>query len=126
MGFRRVLVAVLGLAIAAQAVALCGATGWERVTRFPSDDLARMNQSTDFEKSFAPTGLNDRLGPLGKIESRFAFGWLPYPTWGREALSVATVGGPGAALVLIGLWPDRRRRSPATEPSIGQNQGDRA
>jgi hypothetical protein len=120
MAFRRVLTVVLGAAVAGQAVALCGATGWEWFTRFPSDDLARMNHSTDLERAFEGSGLNDRLGPMGKIESRFAFGWLPFPTLGREALSVTTVGGPGAALVLVGLWPARHRRSSAG----GTNQGD--
>jgi hypothetical protein len=93
------------------AVALCGATGWERMTRFPSEDLARMNRPTELEDAFAGSGLNDRLGPLDKIESRFAFGWLPFPTWGREALSVVTVGGPGAALIVVGFWPARPRRT---------------
>jgi hypothetical protein len=79
-----------------------------------------MNQSTELERAFDSTGLNDRLGPLGKVESRFAFGWLPFPTWGWEALSVATVGGPGAALMLLGLWPNRRRRPVVDQ----QNKGD--
>jgi len=120
MGLRRAAIVILGALVAGQAVALCGATGWEWFTRFPSDDLARMNQSTELEHAFEGSGLNSRLGPMGKIESRFTFGWLPFPTWGREALSVATVGGPGAALVLIGLWPGRTRHSIAAR----QNQGD--
>lgn len=111
---RRVLMVVLGAAIAAQTVALCGATGWAVFTRYPSADLERMNADTTLERAFAGTGLNDRLGEMGKIESRFAFGWLPFATWGREALSVATVGGPGALLVVVGLWPSRTRSAGRT------------
>jgi hypothetical protein len=124
---RRTLMVVLGAAVAAQAVALCGATGWAVFTRYPSADLERMNSDTTLERAFSGTGLNDKLGEMDKIESQFAFGWLPVATWSPEALSVATLGGPGALLVLVGLWPRRSggresRITHVAEPtSVAQN-----
>ena len=105
---RRITIAILGLAISAQAIALCGLTGWAAFTRFPSHDLERMNSDTSLERAFSATGLNDRLGEMGKIDSRFALGWLPEATLGGEALSVTTLGGPGLLVALIALWPRKK------------------
>src|SRR5690242_9557593 len=112
MGGRRWLTVILGAAIAGQAIALCSATGGRAFTRFPSPEIERLNRPSGLELLFAPSGLNDRLGEMDHVENTFSFGWLPYPTLRREALSVVTVGGPGAALVLIGLWPSRTGRPP--------------
>lgn len=109
MGWRRWLIVLCGMAITGQALALCSATGWRTFTRYPSAEIEQMNSNNGLETIFANTSLNDRLGPIGRVENTFAFGLLPFPTLGREALSVTTVGGPAAALVLIGLWPARAR-----------------
>jgi hypothetical protein len=109
MGLRRVFTALLCSAIAAQAVALCGATGWSVFTSYPSAELDRQNAGAGLSGLFENTGLNERHGSMGLVESRFAFGWLPSALWGPEALSVATLGGPGALAALIALWPLRGR-----------------
>ncbi|MEX2219282.1 MAG: hypothetical protein WD749_11065 [Phycisphaerales bacterium] len=107
---RRALLILGGLAIASQAIALCGATGWAGFTRYHSEEIVQMNAPGELERAFAGTGLNDSIGRMSKIDGRFAFGWLPSPTLGPEALSVLTIGGPAAILALVGLWPARARR----------------
>jgi hypothetical protein len=107
--WRRLLVLVFGLAVAAQAVVLCGATGWKALTRFPSEELARSTQDGGLASLFDDAGLNQGRGTLPSIGNAFAFGWLPSPTLGPEALSVASIGGPGLLAALIALLPSRRR-----------------
>jgi hypothetical protein len=107
--WRRLLVLVLGLAIAAQAVALCAATGWRALTRFPSAEIASGGQDGDLAGLFDEAGLNDSRGKLESLPNEFTFGLLPSPTLGPEALSVASVGGPALLLALMALVPSRRR-----------------
>jgi hypothetical protein len=107
--WRRLTTLILGLAIAAQAILLCGATGWRAFTRFPSEEIARTSNSGDLSELFDRAGLNERQGAMESLRSEFTFGWLPSPTFGREGLSVLTIGGPGLALALLALIPSRRR-----------------
>jgi hypothetical protein len=115
MPLRRTLTALFAAAIAAQAVALCALTGWHPTTRYPSPEIAAMNSSTDLEQAFASTGLNARQGEIGRLDNRFAFGWLPGSLLGPELLCVATLGGPAALLLLVSFLPSplfRRRTTP--------------
>jgi hypothetical protein len=108
--WRRLLVFVLGLGVAAQAVALCGLTGWRVLTRYPSEEIARTSEDGALSSLFDDAGLNEGRGRMESITSEFAFGWLPSPTLGPEALSVVSVGGPGLLMALVALVPSRRRR----------------
>jgi hypothetical protein len=107
MSPRRATTAVLAAAIAAQAIALCALTGWHPTTHYPSAEIAAMNASTELEQAFAKTGLNSQ-GEIGRLDNRFAFGWLPGSLLGPELLSVVTIGGPAAAIVLVSFLPARR------------------
>lgn len=113
MPLRRTVTALLAAAIAAQALALCALTGWHPTTRYHSTEIAAMNASTDLEQAFAETGLNNRQGEIGRLDNRFAFGWLPGSLLGPELLSVATIGGPAAAILLVNFLPSRRRSTRA-------------
>ena len=107
--WRRLVVLVFGLAVAVQAVVLCAATGWSLLTRFPTEELARSSRDGSLSALFDEAGLNEGRGKLGNIGNEFAFGWLPSPTFGPEALSVASIGGPGLLLALLAVVPSRRR-----------------
>jgi hypothetical protein len=107
--WRRLLVFALGLGIAFQAVVLCGATGWRALTRFPSAEIAKTSSDGALSALFDDAGLNEDRGRMESLTNEFTFGWLPSPTFGPEALSVASVGGPGLLAALVALLPSRRR-----------------
>jgi hypothetical protein len=108
--WRRLLVFVLGVLVCGQAVALCGLTGWRALTRFPSEEFARVSNDGALSSLFDEAGLNEGRAKMDRITSEFAFGWFPSPTLGREALSVVSVGGPGLLLALLAVLPSRKRR----------------
>lgn len=114
----RLLILLLAVAVGAQAVWLCLATGGRAFTRFRSAEIETVNAERGLESLFDSAGLNESHGTLGSVESAFAFGWLPAGT-GQDAISVLTVAGPALAIGVLALWPARRapRRSTPAQPS---------
>lgn len=113
----RIVVALLGVAIIAQALLLWNATGRARLTRYynPSQAPAAPTQEqSDLEALLNEAGVNDGFESIEIPENRFAFGLLPstYPwrVWDPYALSVATTAAPAALIVLLSLCPLRRKR----------------
>ncbi|HYE02336.1 MAG TPA: hypothetical protein VD963_03770 [Phycisphaerales bacterium] len=108
-GIRRGLLVLAGVAVVAQAVVLCGMTGWRALTRYESADVERMNADQRLWDVFEAAGAE--TGPrMGRLENRFTLGWLPSGL-GAEGVSVATLAVPGFGAVLIGLSPGRGRKT---------------
>lgn len=104
----RTLIFVLAALVVVQSIILCGATGWRVFTRYRTPEIEQANRSTGLDSLFSGTGLNATHGRIGRVESEFAFGWLPAGT-GRLLISVTTVGGAAACVCLLALIPSRRR-----------------
>ena len=106
----RLIVLVCSIVIVVQAFALCAATGWRALTRFPQEEIRQSSESTGLDTLFSGTGLNDGKPPAPRLASQFTFGLLPTPALTPEAVSVTTVAGPAILMGLIALLPRRRRR----------------
>lgn len=115
MGRKSVRLVVLGCGVVVLAAAgLWAATGANVWTRFPSAGIAEAQAEPEgggLDDLFADAGLNDDHGELEEIDNEFRFGLLPSGA-GREALSVASVGGAALA-VAGGVWWLGRRKTGA-------------
>ena len=107
----RILVLLCSLLIVVQALALCAATGWRSLTRFPQEEIRQSTENQGFDSLFNQTGLNDGKPPAPRLANHFTFGLLPTPALNAEAISVTTVAGPAALMGLLALLPRRRRRA---------------
>lgn len=119
---RNIIFAASGAASLA-AVGLYAGTGAEAFTRYPTAELEEANADDGLSDLFDDTGLNDELGELERVESRFTFGLLPSGP-GADSLSVAAIVGP--ALAISGLaWFLQRKSTKApgeTSPATPTDQ----
>ena len=106
----RIIVLFCSLIIVVQALALCAATGWRALTRFPQEEIRQSTENQGLDSLFSQTGLNEGKAPTPRLANHFTFGLLPTPALNAEAISVATVAGPAALVGLFAILPRRRRR----------------
>ncbi len=93
----------LGAAVAAQALVLWNATGRAAWTRYyDADRAAREAEQESLADLFEGTGIHDAHGELEEIPNRFALGMLPSGA-DRHVVSVLTIGGPGALMMVGGV-----------------------
>jgi hypothetical protein len=107
----RLITLVCAALIVVQALALCAATGWRALTRFPQEEIRQATESTGLDSLFSGTGLNEGKAPTPRLANEFTFGLLPTPALSPEAISVATVAGPAALVGLVALLPRKRRKT---------------
>jgi len=108
----RILVLLLALVIAGQAVVLWIATGKAGFTRFRDPEQAPTGASDPLDDILADAGLEDDTGPMPHRENAFALGLLPAGA-DAHAVSVLTIAGPALACAALACIPRRRKKSGA-------------
>lgn len=113
---RNIVFVVCGV-LSLAALALYAATGAKAFTRYPSEAIGQANESEDLSNLFAETGLNDESGERERVENEFTFGLLPAGP-GADAISVATVIGPAAAVAGLAWFFQRKQANQNKAPAV--------
>ncbi len=106
---------IAGVAVAIGSIGAWAATGATVFSRVEDPEITRANESQgELGALFEGTGINDTLGEMERVDSRFTFGLLPTGP-GLAALSVATSALPALAISagLAGIRTAGRQRAGA-------------
>ena len=105
----RILVVLLALAVAGQAIVLWSATGRAGFTRFRDPEQAPTAAHDPLDDILADAGLEHDTGPMPERENAFALGLLPAGA-DAHAVSVLTIAGPALACAAVACIPRRRKK----------------
>lgn len=109
---RTVILGICGM-VTVGAIGLNLATGSMPFTRFASEEIEQIDAEDDLAAAFGDSGLMDSHGELGRLENRFAFGWLPAGP-GAASISVATTAGPAFVVGAGVVFLTRRKAKPVS------------
>ena len=108
--FQRLILLICGIAVLGQSLWLWQSTGRRWFTQYYRADLDPANfEKTELDVTLEAAGLYDAAGPAEIVDFQFRLGLVP-SGFGRQALSVASLGGIGLACFTMALWPARRNK----------------
>ncbi len=111
--FRRLILLFCGMAVLAQSFWLWQSTGRRWFTQYYRADLDPANfVKTELDATLEAAGLYDAAGRPEIVDFQFRLGLVP-SGFGKQALSVFTLGAAGVACSAVGLWPSKRNKPTA-------------
>ncbi len=111
--FQRLILLICGVAVLGQSLWLWQSTGRRWFTQYYRADLDPANiVKTDLDATLEAAGLYDAAGKPEIVDFQFRLGLVP-SGFGKQALSVFSLGGPGLACAVAGLWPTKRNKPKA-------------
>lgn len=106
--FQRLILLICAMAVLAQSLWLWQSTGRRWFTQYYRSDLDPANYvKTELDATLEAAGLYDAAGKPEIVDFQFRLGLVP-SGFGKQALSVFTLGGAGLACAAAGLWPAKR------------------
>lgn len=108
--FQRLILFLCGVGVLGQSLWLWQSTGRRWFTQYYRADLDPANiVKTDLDRTLEVAGLYDAAGEPEIVDFQFRLGLVP-SGFGKHALSVFSVGGPGILIMGTALWPCKRNR----------------